>query len=84
MFPTNEESIRVAVDEFIGIRRVTEITGFSKSSILRKIDEGEFPEPVIQEANVTRYSLASVLAWQEKKKKERAERLKQADQRQAA
>lgn len=59
---------------FIGIRRVCEISGFSKATILRKIAAGTFPEPVIREKNVTRWDLAECLAWREDRIKERAER----------
>lgn len=59
---------------FIPVRRVCEIAGFSKSTILRKIDAGLFPAPVIQEGNVTRWDLAEVLSWREERIKERPAR----------
>lgn len=62
-------------DSFIGIRKVCEIAGFSKSTILRKIANNEFPAPVIREGNVTRWSLAECKAWQGARIRERAERI---------
>jgi len=50
---------------FIPIRRVLEIAGFSKSTIFRKIYDGEFPAPVIQKGTVTRWDLAEVLQWRQ-------------------
>ena len=59
---------------FIPVRRVCEIAGFSKSTILRKIDAGQFPAPVIQEGNVTRWDLAEVLDWRQARIDARPER----------
>lgn len=61
---------------FIGIRETSEIAGFSKSSILRKIDAGDFPAPVIQEGNVTRWLASEVYAWRDDLIRKRDERLK--------
>lgn len=65
-------------DSFIGIRQVCEFAGFSKSTILRKIASNDFPAPVIQEGNVTRWSLAECKAWQKARFTEREDRLRQA------
>lgn len=59
---------------FIGIARVCEISGFSKSSILRKIAAGQFPAQVIKEGNVTRWDLGEVLSWRQARIRERDER----------
>lgn len=66
----------VAIEQprFITVREVSGIAGFSKSSILRKIAAGEFPRPVIQEGNVTRWDFAEVMRW-------RTEQFKKRDQR---
>lgn len=69
---------------FIGIRKVCEIAGFSKATILRKIAARRFPSPVIREGNVTRWDLAECLAWRVERLKERAERNAQQEHRQAA
>jgi predicted DNA-binding transcriptional regulator AlpA len=70
---------------FIGVREVSSIAGFSKSTILRKIDAGEFPEPVIQperdsegklKGNCTRWDAAQVYAWRAELLRRQAERLK--------
>lgn len=61
---------------FIGIRRVIEISGFSKASILRKIKAGMFPRAVIAEGNCTRWDLAEVLQWRSEQFRKREERLK--------
>lgn len=61
-------------DAFIGIRRVCEISGFSKSTVLRKIQSGQAPAPVIEEGNLKRWSLAEWQAWQRARLQERAER----------
>jgi len=62
------------IQSFIPVRRVCEIAGFSKSTILRKIDAGLFPAPVIQEGNVTRWDLAEVLDWRQARIDARPER----------
>jgi predicted DNA-binding transcriptional regulator AlpA len=59
---------------FIGIRQVCEIAGFSKSSILRKIEAREFPEPVIQDGNVTRWDYTEVMQWRAEQFKKREAR----------
>ena len=48
---------------FIGIRQVCEITGFSKSTILRRVADGEFPREVINEGIVKRWDYAEVMRW---------------------
>jgi predicted DNA-binding transcriptional regulator AlpA len=65
-------------DSFIGIRTVIYLSGFSRSTILRHAAAGKFPKPVIQEGNVTRWSLAEVIAWQDSRKRERDARISAA------
>lgn len=60
---------------FIGIARVRELSGFSKSTILRKIKDGEFPAPVISDGNCVRWDLAEVMSWRAAQFKARDERM---------
>ena len=60
---------------FIAMRDVSGIAGFSKSSILRKIAAGQFPRPVIQEGNVTRWDYAEVMRWRTEQFRKREQRL---------
>lgn len=64
---------------FIGIARVKEISGFSKSSLLRRIKAGEFPRPVIEEGNCKRWDLAEVMSWRADLFRKRDERQQQAE-----
>jgi predicted DNA-binding transcriptional regulator AlpA len=59
---------------FIGIARVRELSGFSKSTILRKIKDGDFPAPVISGGNCVRWDLAEVMSWRAAQFKARDER----------
>lgn len=68
-----------AEDCFIGIREVCRIAGFSKSSILRRVKAGTFPEPVIVEGNITRWSLFECRAWRSAQFEKRSERLGRPD-----
>ena len=61
---------------FIGIRKVCEIAGFSKATILRRIKAGTFPRPVIAQGNCVRFDLSEILAW-------RAEQFRKREERQA-
>ncbi len=76
-------SVLPADTSFIGIRRVTEIAGFSKATILRKIKAGTFPRPVIAEGNCTRWDLAECLNWRAAQFRKREERLRQQAERAA-
>ena len=58
---------------FIPIRKVCEISGFSISSIKRKVSAGKFPSPVIRDGNVTRWDLAECLEWRQARLREREE-----------
>lgn len=73
-----EQVVAIENARFIGIRVVCEISGFSKSTILRKIDEGEFPAAVIHEGNLARWDSGEILQWREHQFKKRAERLANA------
>ena len=69
---------------FVGIRRVIEISGFSKATILRKIKAGTFPRAVIAEGNCKRWDLAEVMQWRAEQFSKREERLKHVTEGQAA
>lgn len=60
---------------FIAIARLKEISGFSKSTILRKIKAGEMPRPVIESGNTRRWCLRECLSWREAQFRKRAERI---------
>jgi predicted DNA-binding transcriptional regulator AlpA len=68
----------------LGIRRVVEISGFSKATILRKIKAGTFPRAVIAEGNCTRWDLAEVMQWRSEQFRKRDERLKHSTEAQTA
>ena len=72
-----ELEAKAALGCFIGIRRVCEIAGFSKASILRRQKRGEFPPPVVVDGNVVRYDLAEVLGWRRAQFEKRERRLAQ-------
>ncbi len=75
-----EESAR-----FIGIRETEEISGYSRSTIKRKIKAGEFPAPVISEGVTVRWDYSEILRWRAQQFAKRAERLaRSAPQTQAA
>lgn len=63
------------VTAFVAIARVKEISGLSKSTILRRIKAGTFPAPVISEGNCVRFDLAEVMAWRAAQFKARDERM---------
>ena len=51
------------VTAFIRIARVKEISGLSKSTLLRWIKAKRFPSAVIVDGNSVLWDLAEVLAW---------------------
>lgn len=61
-------------DSFIGIKKVCEISGLSKSTVLRWAKAGKFPDAIIEAGNMKRWSLAECKAWQQDRVRERAER----------
>jgi predicted DNA-binding transcriptional regulator AlpA len=68
---------------FIGIQAVKRISGFSKSTLLRKIKAKKFPEPVIAEGNCTRWCLREVMAWRAAQFKAREQRMDEQPQSEA-
>jgi predicted DNA-binding transcriptional regulator AlpA len=76
----HEHAISPSIDSFIGIRKVCEISGFSKSTVLRKIQAGQAPAPVIEEGNLKRWSLAEWQAWQQARLQERTDRHREPSQ----
>jgi len=61
---------------FISSRKVSAISGYSKSAIARKVKAGKFPAPVIREGNCVRWDLAEVLKWRAEQFSKREERRK--------
>lgn len=75
--------VDVATDAaFIGIAKVRQLTGLSKSTIARRMAAKQFPLPVLQEKDkqdriyLTRWDLGEILAW-------RAAQFAKRDERQA-
>jgi predicted DNA-binding transcriptional regulator AlpA len=65
---------------FIGIRKVVAISGFSKATIVRYMDKGKFPKPVIAEGITVRWDLAEVMRWRAEQFKKREARSAQPPQ----
>lgn len=63
---------------FIGIARVKQISGLSRSTIHRRIARKEFPQPVIAEGTCTRWDLGEVMAWRAAQFEKRAKRIEQS------
>lgn len=66
--------VQRAPDAFIGIRQVSEMLGFSKSTILRKVKARELPAAVIEEGNTKRWSRNECQEYQQARIRERDER----------
>lgn len=49
--------------EIIRVSDVTRITGYSRSTIKRKIAANEFPGPIIVTPNDSRWDLAEIRKW---------------------
>lgn len=62
------------VTEFIRVARVKEITGVSKSTLMRWIAAKRFPEPVVRDAGILLWDLGECLRWRAEQFKKRAER----------
>lgn len=60
---TAERNAREEVTAFIRIAKVREISGLSKSTLLRWIKAGKFCAPVIQDGNSVLWDLAEVMEW---------------------
>ena len=52
-------------DRLLRRRQVEEITGLSRSSIYRLMEEGEFPRPVKVGPKAVRWRLSDILRWLE-------------------
>lgn len=63
------------ITAFIRIARVKEISGLSKSTILRWQRVGKFPLPVVSDKNTVLYDLAEVMNWRAAQFKAREERV---------
>ena len=50
-------------DKLLRRREVEEITGLSRASIYRLMDEGKFPRPVRVSATAVRWKASDVYAW---------------------
>jgi predicted DNA-binding transcriptional regulator AlpA len=55
----------------IPIRGVTAITSYSRSTIMRRIKAGDFPRPVIQNSNDSRWDAGEIFAWIEEQRDKR-------------
>jgi predicted DNA-binding transcriptional regulator AlpA len=81
MKTTEAVSAQSAEAAFIGIARVRQLTGLSKSTIARRIAEKRFPLPVLQEKDcdgrvyLTRWDLGEILEWRRQQFAKRDERL---------
>jgi prophage regulatory protein len=50
-------------DALLKIKTVTAVTGLSESSIRRKVNAGQFPQPVKDGSRCTRWVASGVSAW---------------------
>lgn len=50
-------------DALLRMQTVVEITGLSSATIYRKLDEGQFPQPVRLGKRCTRWKAADIRAW---------------------
>jgi len=51
------------VDALLPIKKVTAECGFSKTSIYRMMNRGDFPKPLKRQGRSVRWSRAEVQAW---------------------
>ena len=67
MIPWHESKQEVATmqDRLLRIRQVEEITGLSRSSIYRLMQDGEFPRPVKVGPAAVRWRVSAITAWLE-------------------
>jgi prophage regulatory protein len=54
------------VDRFLKRAEVEAATGYSRSSIYRLIEAGEFPKPIAFNERCVRWRESDVAAWQQK------------------
>jgi predicted DNA-binding transcriptional regulator AlpA len=59
---------------FVRIARAKEISGVSKATLLRWIEAGEFPAPVVRSGNTVLWDWGEILAWREAQFQKRRER----------
>lgn len=74
--PDGDRVPQETVTAFIRIARVKELSGFSKSTLLRWIKAGKFPAPVIKESSTVLWDLSECQRWRVEQFKKRDERLK--------
>jgi predicted DNA-binding transcriptional regulator AlpA len=60
-----ENVVESGLPRFLGIRAVEVFTGWSKSSILRRVQKGVFPAPALREGNSVKWDYGSLLVWRE-------------------
>lgn len=53
-------------DRFLKRQEVERLVGYSKASIYRLIDAGEFPKPIALNPRCVRWRESDVVAWQQK------------------
>lgn len=56
-----------ALDRFLKRKEVEALTGYSRSSIYRLIDIGEFPKPLAFNQRCVRWRESDIAAWQQDK-----------------
>ncbi len=61
----NEEEVIIMQDRLLRRRNVEEVTGLSRSSIYRLMQEGEFPRPVKVGLAAVRWRESDITAWLE-------------------
>lgn len=54
------------LDRFLKRKEVEALTGYSRSSIYRLIERGEFPRPIAFHERCVRWRQSDVAAWQQK------------------
>ena len=57
----------MSLDRFLKRKEVEAATGYSRSSIYRLIELGEFPRPIAFTARSVRWRESDVAAWQQRK-----------------
>ena len=56
----------MTLDRFLKRKEVEAVTGYSRSSIYRLIDAGEFPKPVAFNERCVRWRESDIAAWQQR------------------
>lgn len=65
------DSVRDQTLALVRIGRVKEITDSSKSTILRWVEAGKFPRPVVKDGNTVLWDLGEICAWREQHRRKR-------------